>query len=570
MPDLVFAFNLLAILLLALIGGFVAKKFRQPLILGYVLSGIIFGGFLNKISGEQELITSLAEVGVALLIFSLGVEFSFARLARVKKIAIWGGLIQILSTTLWGLLIFPRFGFDFYNSLFLASCFSLSSTAVVTKVLSERGEMDTLPGEIMLGWLLIQDLAVLPMILLLPQIANLNPEQLGNLLLEVFKASFLLLITLVLGKSIVPKILSQVAATNSREILILSVVTVCLSFAFGTFYLGLSFSLGAFLAGLLVSESAQNHAVFSEIRPLRDIFSIIFFVSLGTILSPVFLMSHFLLIISLSIVVLLIKFIVTIALTLYLGYHFKISFIVGMGLVGVGEFSFVLARMGISHKIITSEVYAIIISVAVLTIVLTPFFLNWAPRIYNLIRKITKNHYPVIYRFISARDLKISEDGLPLKDHVVVCGFGRVGGWLGRALMLLQVPFVVIDYNHEVVNELRDKGVPVVYGDPADIDVLDYAQVDKAKSIVIAIPDRHTQEMVIFNALHLNPKINVICRIHHQEDKNWIKAMGVRTVIQPEFEASLSIIHRVMQDLGMDKVDVSDKIKRIKIEYGMN
>ena len=570
MPDLVLAFDLLVVLLLALLGGFVARKLHQPLILGYVLAGMLFGGVLLNFVHGQGLITPLAEFGVALLMFSLGIEFSFSRLSRVKNIVFWGGVIQILSTILWGILIFPLLGFDFYPSLFLASCFSLSSTAVVTKILTERGELDSLPGEIMVGWLLIQDLAVLPMILILPQIAVLGTAGLSQLLLVIGKAAVFLFSTFVLGRTVIPRILQAVAALNSREILVITVVTLCLGAAFGTYALGLSFSLGAFLAGIIISESAQNHAVFSEVRPLRDIFSIIFFVSLGMLLTPSFLISHLGIILALMLAVIIIKFFIVLLLVFFMEYHFKVAFLVAAGLVQVGEFSFILARTGVTQNLISQEVYSLIISVALLTIVITPFLMSGAPRIHTRLNKLLASRFPKVHRLLFARrmDQRVEEE-LSFDNHIVICGYGRVGGWFGRALELCQIPFVVIDYNQEVVRDLKNKGVPVVYGDPADIDVLNYAKVDKARIVVVAIPDRHTQELVISNALSLNPKINIVCRIHHQEDRPRLKALGVQTLIQPEFEASLSMIHRILQELGFDSVEVSGKIKRIKLEYGM-
>ncbi|PIZ68387.1 portal protein, partial [Candidatus Roizmanbacteria bacterium CG_4_10_14_0_2_um_filter_36_35] len=457
MPDTVLAFNLLAILILALIGGLIAKKIRQPLILGYVLSGILLGGLIIRTAQGQQAIGSLAEIGVALLMFSIGVEFSFSRLSKVRNIAFWGALIQILLTILFGVVVFPKFGFDFYTSLFLGSCFSLSSTAIVTKILAEKGELDTLPGEIMIGWLLVQDLAVLPMVLILPQIFALGSLGLSNILLTIGKIIFLLGLCLVLGRALIPRLMDKVAAVNSREILILTVVTLCLLSAFGTSVLGLSFALGAFLAGILISESAQNHAVFSEIRPLRDVFSIVFFVSLGLMLTPSFFLANLRLILGLALMIISVKFVICLIVSLFLGYHFKVSFLVAAGLVQIGEFSFVLGRLGLGQNLISTETYSLIISVALVTITLTPFIFNWAPKIYRYLIKSRFRPY------LLKNDCGSLGDQLQLENHIVICGYGRVGGWLGRALMLCQIPFVVVDYNHEVVKDLRNKGVPVVY-----------------------------------------------------------------------------------------------------------
>lgn len=571
MANLTLAWDLLIVLASAFIGGLIARKLKQPLILGYVLTGIIIGGRAVALISGQEALSTLAEIGVAFLMFSLGIEFSLARLFKVREIAVWGGAIQILVTILLGIFIFPRFGFDFYSSLFLASCFSLSSTAVVTKILSERGELDTLPGEIMIGWLLVQDLAVLPMLLILPQIAVLNVSSWWQIFLTIFKAGALLFLVLLLGRKIVPKVLDRVALAHSREILLLSVVAFCLAAAFGTAALGLSFALGAFLAGLIVSESSEHHAIFSEIRPLRDVFSIVFFVSLGMMLTPGFLFSHFWQIFSLSFLVVAIKLLVVTVLVLYLGYHTKTALLVGIGLVQVGEFSFVLARMGLTQDLIEETSYSFILSVALLTIILTPIFFSAAPKIYRRLKKLTQVRFPKVYSWVFAKfDHQLAPPGeLQLENHVVICGYGRIGSWLGRACQLAEIPHVAVDYNFQVVKELKEKEIPVIFGDPADIDVLVSAQVKRAKAIVIAIPDRHTQELIIGNALTLNPKINIICRSHFEEDHSRLRALGVQTIIQPEFEGSLSIIHRVLQSFGFPKEEVAGKIKRIKLEHGM-
>jgi len=570
MGELGLAYSLLLVLSSAFFGGFLAKKARLPLILGYVFAGIVFGIFVAAgIKGKEDLAT-LSEIGVALLLFSLGIEFSFSRLSRVREIAFWGGVIQILSCILLGILIFPRLGFDFYSSLFLASSFSLSSTAVVTKILSERGELDSLSGEIMIGWLLIQDLAVLPMLLILPKIAILETLPLWQIPLILIKVFFSLFLVFFAGRLLVPRLLNLISLTNSREILLIGVVSLCLLAAFGTYALGLSFALGAFLAGLIISESSQNHAVFQEIRPLRDLFAIVFFVGLGMMVNLPFLFSHLDKILLLSLIVILVKFLVIFPLVLYLGYHPKTAFLTAMGLLQVGEFSFLLSRVGVSHDLISFDVYSYILAVALLTITLTPFFINFSPRIYFFLKKICMNRFPKIYSLLfRGFDYKEEKEELPFCDHVVICGFGRVGSWLGRACQMAKIPFVVVDFNQKVISELKKKGIPVVYGDPADLEVLDFAQVDKAKIVVVAIPDRHTQTLVIGNAQTLNPKIKIICRSHFEEDQAKLKALGVEMVIMPEFEASLSIIHRILQDFGMDKEEVSGKIKRLRLEHGM-
>lgn len=553
------------ILGLAFLGGFLSRYLKQSPILGYILAGLVAGPLSSRFFAEsgQEVLSFLAGIGVSLLLFTLGLELSFKKLAKVRQVVIWGGIIQILAVILWGLLLLPILGFNFYSSLFIASACSLSSTAVVLKILSERGEIDTLPGEIMLGWLLIQDLAVLPMMIILPSVGLVNNVGLTGLVVSIVKASAFLAIALVLGRKIVPHILSKVADFKSQELMLLSAVSLCLIFSLLTQALGLSLALGAFLAGVIISSSGEKIAIFSQIKPLRDFFSIIFFVSLGIFINPAFLAANIVRIIGLSFLIVFAKFLVVILLVLYLGYHLKTATLVAVGLVQVGEFSFILAQTALDRNLIGKDVYSLILSVAITTIILTPWFIRWAPKLYLTLTKL-------IRRRIKPDYLVIPEEELAFKNHIVICGYGRIGSWLGRALQLLDIPFIVVDYDHQITESLKGKGISVVYGDPADLDVLDYAQVDKASIVVITLPDKFTQELVIANCHRLNPKVRIISRVHHQEDQARLKALGVEKVIQPEFEASLSIIHRVLHFLNIPSDQIGSKIKRIKLEHGMN
>lgn len=559
------------VLAAAFLGGLVAKRIKQPALVGYLLAGLIIGAISRRFLPAEKVIWPLAEMGIAFLMFTLGLELSFQKFRKINKMIIWAVFVQIMLVAVGGLLIFPRLGFDFYSSLFLGSAFSLSSTAVVVKILSETGQIEALPGEIMLGWLLVQDLAVLPMVIILPALAG-GEIDLGRAAISILKASTFLAAVVFIGKRLVPTAISRVANLRSRELLLLSVVSFCLLVALLTSAFGLSVAIGAFLAGLLISETAERHAVFSEIRPLRDLFSIIFFVSLGMFLPTASLGSQLINIVGVSFGLIFLKLIVVMILVFYLGYHVKTAIIAGLGLVQVGEFAFILAGMGLAKGLIEEDVYLLILGVAILTLLLTPWLMESAPKVYLWLRRTSEKYSPRIYhRLFVTYDQKLSaEEGLPLANHVVICGHGRVGSWLGRALGLLEIPYIVVDYNHQLVADLNEKGVKALYGDPADIKVLDYAQVDKAKIVVVAIPDQATGEMVVANCLTLNPGVKIISRIHHQQDQGRLKALGVTNIIQPEFEASLSIIHRVLQLFGVDKEDIAGKIKRLKIEHGMD
>ena len=296
------------ILAVAFLGGFGAKKIKQPAVVGYLSAGILLSFVTTKFLPIKDTLSFFSEIGIAFLMFTLGLELSWDYLRRVKAIALWGGIIQILLVIILSLFLFPRFGFDFSTSVLMGCAFSLSSTAIVVKILSEKGEVETLPGEIMLGWLLVQDLAVLPMVAILPTLSL--GHNFGALALSIIKAVAVLVAVWFLGRSLAPKFIAWVADFGSRELLLIAVVALCLLTAILTSALGLSLALGAFLAGLVISKSSDNHAIFSEIRPLRDLFSIVFFVSLGMFLNPYLLISKIGIILLISLGVILFKFLV--------------------------------------------------------------------------------------------------------------------------------------------------------------------------------------------------------------------------------------------------------------------
>lgn len=565
MIDLTLARDLVLVLAIALFGGSIARKLKLPLLTGYILGGFLAGVLLGRFVTFGPELATVGEIGVAFLLFTLGIEFSFSRLTRVSRVAFWGGLLQILATIIFGLLIFPLFGFNFYSSLFLASVFSLSSTAIVVRILTERGEIDSLHGEIMVGWLLVQDLAVLPMMVILPTLATVDGRPWSAVFWAVLKSLLLLWLILLLGKRIIPRILARIASFGSREILLLSVVTLCLAAAFGTNYLGLSFTLGALFAGLLVSESAQKHTIFSEIRPLRDVFSVIFFVILGLLLNPSFLFSYWGVILSLTAILIVFKFILVAVLILWLGYHTKTAFLVGLGLVQAGEFAFILAQVGIAQSLITPYIYSVVLSVTVLTMILTPGIFGIAPKFYLWFKNFTHLHLRRLHAVLFTQfDHRLAQEKLPFKNHVIICGHGRVGKNISQVLEMAGFDYVAVDFNQAVVSNLASEGKNVIYGDPSEREVLEAAGVFEARAVVIAVPDRPSQEMIIQESLRANPKVLIICRSHFEEDREHLLATGAYSVIQPEFEAGVSIARELLSSFGKNKHEIESYLEKIK------
>lgn len=577
-PGLSLITTFLLLLSAAIGGGIIAARFRLPSIIGYIAGGIVVGNLASHVF-DHHMVSLVAESGVTLLLFALGVEFSFHKLRRVLHAVAWPALAQIVAVLLIVFVLLILLSMPFVPALFLASAAALSSTAIVVKLLSERGELDSVPGELATGWLVVQDLAVIPILVILSAVSGMSLAGgsvfavLWAIVLAMLKSAVFIGLVLYLGSRGVPRLLAIVASLRNREMFLLTTIGIVFLVGLFTYAVGLSVSLGAFLAGLLVAETSQNHAVFAEIRPLRDLFAVTFFVSLGMALPFSTLVESWTLILAVAFSVILIKGGVIYALLRFLGYHRKTSFLVGAYLTQVSEFGFVIAGTGMAVGALSESQASVLIAVTFLTVMASSPLISHGHRAYYAVHTLLQR-FPKLFRERhDGTDLSLgsaaAEEGYPIRDHVVLCGFGRVGKYIGRALEMSNIPFLVVDYNQHTLHDLRGSGIRTVYGDPADKDVLDYAQVDYAKYLIIAIPDRHTQEMVIGNALSLNRRIKIICRTHHEEDQRHLKSLGVHQTVQPEFEAALAIVNKLLADFGISEEETHGKLQRLKIEHGM-
>lgn len=576
MGELVLIQDLILVLFTAFFGGIVAKKLRLPLLVGYLLGGVLLGGFSTHLFQSQSHMRNIAEIGVALLLFTLGLEFTLTKLKSLGEVIVLGSLVQILLTVLVTVFIFPLLGLDFYSSLFLGVVFSLSSTALAMKTLSDKGELDTLHGEMATGWLFMQDFYTLPIIIILPTIGILlKGESIGGLtLVSMFKniafAFAIPAIVLALGKRIVPSIFEKIADFNSRELLIICTIAFCLLFAYAFSLMGISSAIGAFIAGILLASSSAHHSIFSEIRPLRDLFAVIFFVSLGFMVNTGFLYTHWPLIAGMTALVIVLKFFISTLLVLFAGYHTKTATLVGFSLISVGEFAFILALIGISAHLINEYVYMLILSVSFLTLVVSMPLLTAGNSIYYSLKSYLKKYIPSAGTLLAKFDHEeINSIDDALSNHVVVLGHGRIGKYICHVLETSHIPFVVIDYNHHLVKILRQLGTPIIYGDPVEIDVLNFAQVKNAKVMIIAYTDRQTQEIVVANTVSLNPKIKIICRTHHEEDQKKLLDLGVYRVVQPEFEAALSMTREMLSLFKNDLLEIEEKLQNLRYEHAL-
>lgn len=564
----------LLLLAAAIGGGVIAMRFRLPSILGYIAGGIIVGTLLPG-SVDHHLVSMISEGGITLLLFALGIEFSFHKLRRILRIIAWPAIAQIFVAFIVILVVLLFLNVPFVPAVYLSAAAALSSTAIVVKLLSERGELDSVPGELATGWLVVQDLAVVPILILLSAVSTNATaaisfgSSIGMVVVAMTKAGATLVLILYLGRYGIPRILSSVAAFRNRELLMLTTIGIVFFVGLMTYAVGLSIALGAFLAGLLVAETSQNHAVFAEIRPLRDLFVVVFFVSLGMSLPVSAVLSAWPIVLVLTVSVVVVKGWIIYGLLRYMRYHRKTAFTVGLYLTQMSEFGFVLAGAGVASRALSDGYAAMLIAVTFLSIMISAPLISRSHSVYYWFSKSMKRFPKFFGEQRQEDEQSLAKEGYPIRDHVVICGYGRVGRYIGRALQMAGVPFLVVDYNQAVLKVLKGSGVLTVYGDPADLEVLDFAQVDFAKAVVVAIPDRHTQELVIGNVLSLNRRVKIICRTHHEEDQRHLKSLGVHTVIQPEFEAALTIVGRLLAEFGVSDTEIAGKVSRLKIEHGI-
>ncbi|HEX7543167.1 MAG TPA: NAD-binding protein, partial [Patescibacteria group bacterium] len=373
------------------------------------------------------------------------------------------------------------------------------------------------------------------------------------------------------GKKIIPWLFNKIAR-NSRELLNLFIIV------FIFFVTGLSIALkipsliGIFIAGILLAQTLEHYHIFSEVRPIRDLLGVFFFVYIGSNIKIMVILGFLPQILLFTAGIILIKILVTLFIFLFLRFHSKTSLSLSLYLFQVDEDAFILLSSALLNKVISYENYLFVITSTLITLILTPVMINNRNKIYETIRSFIKNYIPFLEKFIAYRiDSNQSPiDTLEIKNHVVICGYGRIGSYIGRSLMLANIPYIAIDYNLYQVEKAKKQGANIIYGDPTDIDILDYAQVDEAKIIILAVPERSAQEAIVLNARKLNRDIFVISRVHRQSDQIRMKDMGANLVVQPEFEAALSIIKKIYLWRKLDKEDIINKIRRLKIEHGIS
>ncbi len=535
------AADIVIIVLAALAGGFLAHGLRQPLILGYILAGVLIGPFTGgvTVSGVHE-IEKLAEIGVALLLFALGLEFSLKELRPVKYIALIGAPLQILLTIGFGYLIGQYLGWGDVASLWLGGLASLSSTMVILKTLMSQGMMGTLSSRIMIGILIVQDLAVVPLMILLPQISD-PAAGLPVLGVALLKSAGFLVVMLVLGVRLLPWLLAHIARWNSRELFVLTITAIGLGIGYATYQLGLSFALGAFVAGMVLSESDYGHQALSDIIPLRDLFSLLFFTSVGMLLDPRFLLHNWFGVLQLVLLIALGKGLILAVSTRCFGYGNIVPLAVGLGMFQIGEFSFVLGQVGFAGGFLSGEQHSFLLSATIISMLMTPLVSGLTAPLYRLKQRYSRRE-PLTM-------VNLPERGLV--DHIVIAGGGRVGQHIARLLSQLEVSFVIVEMNHNCLEECKRQGFPAIFGDASQEVVLAAANLGEAQQLLVTLPNIISAEGIVRYAHGSYPDLNIVVRAEGDEQMKALYEDGVYMVVLPELEAGLEIARQALLHLQL-------------------
>ena len=498
------ASDFVLIVIAGLAGGLAARALRLPLMVGYVAAGVLIGpNTAGPTVVQVHDIERLAEIGVALLLFSLGLELSFRDLQPVRRIALIGGPIQIVLTTVIAALAgIEGLGIPVREAIWLGAMISVSSTAVVLKTLSAAGVTQTLASRVMIGLLVVQDLAVVPMLVILPQLSAAD-HLLGSLARAIGIAAALLAAIVILGAWLLPKLLRLVLAWGSRELFLVSVVAIGVGVGYATQLVGLSFALGAFVAGLVLSESEFSHQALNEVVPLRDIFGLLFFVSVGMLLDPAYALSHAGQIAAVVLLTFLGKSLILGGIARVFGYVNMAPWLVGLGLSQIGEFSFVLARSGVTSGMLSKSTYDLALTSTVLTMALSPFATGLALPLGRAWRRWRKPTQPI-------QPVEALDD--TLQGHVVVAGYGRSGKAAARVLERAGIPLLVVEISHTIFAGLANDGFRGIWGDITGEEILRAARIGNARILLLTVPDQNAIRLTVQRALRLNPAISVISR----------------------------------------------------------
>ncbi len=552
-------------LVLALVAGLVSSRLRIPPIVGYILAGIVVGPATPGFTADQELATELAELGVILLMFGVGIHFSFRDLLQVKSIAIPGAAGQIAVASACGFGLAMLWGWTIVQGILFGLALSVASTVVLLRALANEGALESIHGRVAVGWLIVEDLAMVVVLVLVPVMATIegtsaNSAQGGEALKEVAlvvaKVTLFIAIIAIAGVRVVPKLMSHIARTGSRELFTLGVLAIALGIAYTSAqWFEVSMALGAFLAGIVVGESEQSHQAAADALPFRDAFAVLFFVSVGMLFDPGTVLERPLHVVAALAVVILIKPVVAYFIVLLLGHPPRTGLTVGAGLGQIGEFSFILVALGEQFGVMNGEGGDLILAVAILSIAANSLLFQCVDPLDRWVRT-----RPGVQRFASRRARELTAlkgEHDDLKGHTILCGYGRVGSVVGDALEKRGFRYAVVELNQRAVERLRQRGVPAIYGDLANDEVLERLHVEHARVLVIAVPDPHAAARAAARARAINPQIHIVARTHSDFEWQHLREGAVDEAVLGERELAIELTRYTLQRYGVSALQAA-------------
>ena len=566
---------------LAFLFGFVAVRLRLPALVGYLLAGIAVGPFTPGYVADAGLASQLAEIGVILLMFGVGLHFSIADLLAVRRIAVPGAVAQIAVATGLGALVSHLWGWSWGTGLVFGLSLSVASTVVLLRALEDRGILESSDGRIAVGWLIVEDLVTVLALVLLPAIAGAigagppsgpgatghgaaaGGSLLATLGITLLKVSAFVAVMLAGGRRVIPWLLGRVVHTGSRELFTLAVLAVALGIAVGAAALfGVSFALGAFFAGVIVSESDFSREAATSALPLQDAFAVLFFVSVGMLFDPAIILRQPMALLALVAIVVIGKSLAAFGIVLAFRYSLHTALVISASLAQIGEFSFILVALGVSLGLLPTEAQGLVVAGALISITINPFVFRVVEPLSRWLRRRRGMAHALERPAGEIAELPSELAAQRLQDHVVVVGSGRVGGPVARELLEHDIPFVVVEQSRETAEKQRQRGLPVIYGDATRPEVMAHAHLERARLVIVAAPDAYQARAILALCFQLNPGLEVLVRTHSDEERRFLEEMGVARAFVGERELAVSLAREALRRSGVDH-DMEDVAARV-------
>ncbi len=562
MEDLAIIIDLCYALGGALVGGMIAQRLRQPTIIGYLLAGIAVGPYTPLGLGPER-VNEMAELGILLLMFTVGLEYSFSSLARVRAVAIYGGILQIGLSIAFGFVLARLASFDPLSSLYFGALIALSSTVVLAKILAERGETDSTHGRIALGICLVQDLSLVPMMVILPALAGPLDGIHLKVGIAMIKALLVVATIYLLGTRLIPRLLNRVSATGSNELFLVAVVLLALGTAAAVSSAGMSLAIGAFLAGILIADSQFNHQSLASVIPLRDLFSMLFFVTMGMLIDPWFVLSNLPSVTVLVLAVMVGKFVIATLVVRLFAYHPRTAIYTGMSLLQIGEFSFLLATTGLQSGAVPRQMFSLIITVALLTIIFSPLAMQLAEPLYQQLHKVS-----FLRLLMGVRVMPEGESqSAPLSGHAVLLGYGTVGQRLSQVLTMRNIPQLVIDHDPRAVELARSRGLTAIYGDAANPHLLHEGNLRRARLLAVTFADPMATQLSVSAARKANSRLDVIAFAASRRSLELLRNSGTSEVVNPSIEVALELSRHALHRFGVTSIEALSIVNRLREQY---